>query len=146
MSGGLSKRRVQADAHGNLSLPDLDRILDDVDRILRDHDRRIEEGGSDHSTNVTAIASITRVVGGNGGGAAVVSAQRQQVFRACVANQSTYALGFFPNPAQVIMAWVRGLAMTPSVDYTIAGSDIILEPDQVPLNSEGYIIVEGTPL
>ena len=140
----LSKRRIHFDKNGLPSQADMNHVLDDVDRLLRSLDRRVSGAGAASVANARDLASVTRIVGG--GGAAGQVTPRRLAYVACVANQATYALGFSPNPSQVVLAWNRGMMMTPNVDYTISGSNITLVPGQVPTVAEGYILVEGAPL
>lgn len=96
-------------------------------------------------TEALVVASAA-AAGGGAGGVIVGDPVRRLAKKACVGKQAAYPLGFSPNPARVISASIQGYAMTPDQDFTILGDIITLEDHMVPVITEGYILVEATPL
>ena len=142
-ASGLPIRRVAFDPKGLPSRVDLDAVCDAIHAFMVATGQDLEALGA---ASVGTNDRVTRELAGLGGAAAPTApvSPRTLTVLACVANQDTYDLGFTPNPAWAVMVWKVGLALTPVVDFTVSGSSIILAAGQVPVESEGYIVVEAT--
>jgi hypothetical protein len=135
-------RRPAFNTQGLLSRVDLNTLIDEVSDRFGSLDRAIAALGVTDATN---LASLTRTITNATGGGTVAAPARRVVYLACVANQATYTLGFTADLTQAVMAYIHGLALTPTVDYTMTPGAITLLANYVPTIAEGYILVEATP-